>query len=135
MGKRSPRPSRMRSPSRWSNSVSLPRSCASVSRRCWICSVSRRCDTVPCPRSRAVSDSGSRSRQRWHLHPALLVLDEPTSQLDPWGADDVMTALERLNADLSVTIVIAEHRLDRLLPANGHADLDGGRRDWRARRP
>jgi energy-coupling factor transport system ATP-binding protein len=50
------------------------------------------------------------------LHPALLVLDEPTSQLDPWGADDVMTALERLNADLNVTIVIAEHRLDRLLP-------------------
>ena len=64
------------------------------------------------------------------LHPALLVLDEPTSQLDPWGADDVMTALERLNADLSVTIVIAEHRLERLLPLMDYADLDRGRTDW-----
>ncbi|HYP60933.1 MAG TPA: ATP-binding cassette domain-containing protein [Thermomicrobiales bacterium] len=73
-------------------------------------------------RHRAVPTLSGGERQRvaiaaaMALHPALLVLDEPTSQLDPWGADDVMTALERLNADLSVTIVIAEHRLDRLLP-------------------
>jgi energy-coupling factor transport system ATP-binding protein len=49
------------------------------------------------------------------LHPRLLVLDEPTSQLDPWGAEDVLAALARLNGDLGLTIVLAEHRLERLL--------------------
>jgi len=49
------------------------------------------------------------------LHPQWLVLDEPTSQLDPWGADDLMHALSILNADLGTGIVVAEHRLDRLL--------------------
>ena len=48
-------------------------------------------------------------------HPDLLVLDEPTSQLDPWGAEDVLSALKRLNDDLGLTIVVAEHRLERLL--------------------
>ena len=50
------------------------------------------------------------------LHPQLLVLDEPTSQLDPWGADDLIHAISLLNADLGTTVVVAEHRLDRLLP-------------------
>ncbi|MDQ4044614.1 MAG: ATP-binding cassette domain-containing protein, partial [Chloroflexota bacterium] len=49
------------------------------------------------------------------LHPRLLVLDEPTSQLDPWGAEDVLGSLSRLNDDLGLTIVLAEHRLERLL--------------------
>jgi len=49
------------------------------------------------------------------MHPKLLVLDEPTSQLDPWGAEDVLSALTRLNEDLGLTVVVAEHRLDRLL--------------------
>ena len=53
------------------------------------------------------------------LHPTLLVLDEPTSQLDPWGAEDVISALTRLNEDLGITIVLAEHRLDRVA---AHAD-------------
>ncbi|MEJ7901815.1 MAG: ABC transporter ATP-binding protein, partial [Thermomicrobiales bacterium] len=48
-------------------------------------------------------------------HPTLLVLDEPTSQLDPWGAEDVLSVLARLNEDLGLTVVVAEHRLDRLL--------------------
>lgn len=48
------------------------------------------------------------------LQPDLLVLDEPTSQLDPWGADEVITALHRLNDDLGLTIVLAEHRLERV---------------------
>jgi energy-coupling factor transport system ATP-binding protein len=48
--------------------------------------------------------------------PAVLVLDEPTSQLDPQGADDVLAALARLNADLGTTILIAEHRLERAAP-------------------
>jgi energy-coupling factor transport system ATP-binding protein len=49
------------------------------------------------------------------LHPTMLVLDEPTSQLDPWGAEDVLAALVRLNEDLGITIVLAEHRLERVL--------------------
>lgn len=50
------------------------------------------------------------------LRPAILVLDEPTSQLDPQSAEDVLTALVRLNSDLGLTIVLAEHRLERVLP-------------------
>ena len=50
------------------------------------------------------------------LRPAILVLDEPTSQLDPKSAEDVLNALARLNADLGLTIVLAEHRLERVLP-------------------
>ncbi len=48
--------------------------------------------------------------------PSCLVLDEPTSQLDPQGADDVLAALARLNSDLGTTVVVAEHRLDRAAP-------------------
>ena len=48
--------------------------------------------------------------------PGVLVLDEPTSQLDPQGADDVLAALARLNADLGTTVVLAEHRLERAAP-------------------
>ncbi len=48
--------------------------------------------------------------------PRVLVCDEPTSQLDPQGAEDVLGAIARLNADLGTTILIAEHRLDRCAP-------------------
>jgi energy-coupling factor transport system ATP-binding protein len=48
------------------------------------------------------------------LQPDMIVLDEPTSQLDPWGADEVFTALHRLNDDLGLTVVLAEHRLERV---------------------
>ena len=48
--------------------------------------------------------------------PQVLVLDEPTSQLDPQGADDVLAALARLNADLGTTVLLAEHRLERAAP-------------------
>jgi energy-coupling factor transport system ATP-binding protein len=50
------------------------------------------------------------------LRPRVLVLDEPTSQLDPKSAEDVLHALTRLNSDLGLTIVLAEHRLERVLP-------------------
>jgi energy-coupling factor transport system ATP-binding protein len=50
------------------------------------------------------------------LRPQILVLDEPTSQLDPQSAEDVLRALTRLNEDLGLTIVIAEQRLERVLP-------------------
>lgn len=50
------------------------------------------------------------------LRPRILVLDEPTSQLDPKSAEDVLNALVRLNTDLGLTILLAEHRLERVLP-------------------
>jgi energy-coupling factor transport system ATP-binding protein len=43
-------------------------------------------------------------------------LDEPTSQLDPKSAEDVLNALVRLNNDLGLTVILAEHRLERVLP-------------------
>jgi len=49
------------------------------------------------------------------LRPRVLVLDEPTSQLDPQSAEDVLRALVRLNDDLGLTIVLAEHRLERIV--------------------
>lgn len=49
------------------------------------------------------------------LRPQILALDEPTSQLDPQSAADVLSALVRLNEDLGLTIVLAEHRLERVL--------------------
>jgi energy-coupling factor transporter ATP-binding protein EcfA2 len=58
--------------------------------------------------------------------PAVLVADEPTSQLDPQGADDVLAALTRLNADLGTTIVLAEHRLERAAPLADRAVLVAG---------
>ena len=48
--------------------------------------------------------------------PSVLLLDEPTSQLDPQGADDVLAAVGRLNDDLGSTVVLAEHRLERAAP-------------------
>ena len=55
--------------------------------------------------------------------PAALVLDEPTSQLDPQGADDVLAALTRLNHDLGTTVLLAEHRLERAAPLADRAVL------------
>jgi energy-coupling factor transport system ATP-binding protein len=49
------------------------------------------------------------------LQPEVLVLDEPTSQLDPQAAEEVLVALRHLNEDLGLTIVLSEHRLERVL--------------------
>ena len=57
--------------------------------------------------------------------PAALVLDEPTSQLDPQGAEDVLAALARLNADLGTTVLVAEHRLERAAPMADRAVVVG----------
>jgi energy-coupling factor transport system ATP-binding protein len=48
-------------------------------------------------------------------HPRVLVLDEPTSALDPGAAEEVLAALQRLVHDLGVTVVLAEHRLERVV--------------------
>jgi energy-coupling factor transporter ATP-binding protein EcfA2 len=49
--------------------------------------------------------------------PPLLVLDEPTSQLDPVASDELVWQLRRLNEDWGTAVVVAEHRLERCLPA------------------
>jgi len=53
-------------------------------------------------------------------HPKVLVLDEPTSALDPGAAEEVLAALHRLVHDLGVTVVLSEHRLERVVQ---YADL------------
>ncbi len=67
-------------------------------------------------------------------HPRVLVLDEPTSALDPGSAEDVLAAVQRLVHDLGLTVLMAEHRLERVvqyadsilwLPGNGAAPLLG----------
>ncbi|MDH5313643.1 MAG: ATP-binding cassette domain-containing protein [Actinomycetota bacterium] len=52
--------------------------------------------------------------------PRILVLDEPTSQLDPQGAEHVVAALQRLVHDHGITVLLAEHRLERVA---GFVDL------------
>lgn len=48
-------------------------------------------------------------------HPRVLVLDEPTSALDPTAAEEVLAAITRLVHDLGITVVLAEHRLERVV--------------------
>ena len=48
------------------------------------------------------------------LHPNILVLDEPTSELDPGSAEEVLAAVGRLNDELGLTVILVEHRLDRV---------------------
>lgn len=49
------------------------------------------------------------------MHPKVLVLDEPTSALDPVASEEILAILHRLVHDLSVTVVLAEHRLERVI--------------------
>lgn len=49
------------------------------------------------------------------MQPDLLVLDEPTSQLDPLAAGDFLATLRKINAELGTTIVLIEHRLEEVL--------------------
>ncbi len=60
--------------------------------------------------------------------PRILVLDEPSSALDPTAAEEVLAAITRLVDDLGLTVVVAEHRLERVI---GYADqliyVAGGR--------
>ncbi|WP_411147231.1 ABC transporter ATP-binding protein [Streptomyces sp. A30] len=67
-------------------------------------------------------------------HPRVLVLDEPTSALDPAAAEEVLAVLQRLVHDLGTTVLMAEHRLERvvqyadqvaLLPSPGAAPVLG----------
>ena len=61
------------------------------------------------------------------MQPRLLLLDEPTAQLDPIAAADFLHTLYRLNQDFQITILIAEHRLGDVIPlANSMLLMDHG---------
>ncbi|MGP3971205.1 ABC transporter ATP-binding protein [Streptomyces sp. 6N223] len=77
-------------------------------------------------------------------HPRVLVLDEPTSALDPPAAEEVLAVLQRLVHDLGTTVLMAEHRLERvvqyadrvlLLPAPGAPPVLGEPASVMARSP
>ncbi|CAL9431343.1 ABC transporter ATP-binding protein [Streptomyces sp. enrichment culture] len=91
-------------------------------------------------RDRALAGLSAGQQQRVAIgsvltaHPSVLVLDEPTSALDPAAAEEVLAVLQRLVHDLGTTILLAEHRLERvihyadrilLLPAPGAAPVLG----------
>ena len=62
------------------------------------------------------------------MHPRVLVLDEPTSALDPTAAEDVLSTLARLVEDLGLTVLVAEHRMERVVPfADRMLVLEDGR--------
>lgn len=50
------------------------------------------------------------------MQPRLLILDEPTAQLDPIAAADLIATLHRLNRDFSLTVILTEHRLEEVVP-------------------
>ncbi|CAL9437229.1 ABC transporter ATP-binding protein [Streptomyces sp. enrichment culture] len=101
-------------------------------------------------RSRPIATLSGGQQQRVAIgsvltpHPAVLVLDEPTSALDPAAAEEVLAVLQRLVHDLGTTVLLAEHRLERviqyadqvvLLPAPGEAPLIGAPADVMAVSP
>ena len=89
-------------------------------------------------RRRSVNTLSGGERQRvaiasvMTLQPQVLVLDEPTSQLDPQAAEEVLDTLVKLNQDLGLTVILSEHRLERVvqyvdrilyLPGGGQAPI------------
>ncbi|QXE37069.1 ATP-binding cassette domain-containing protein [Streptomyces sp. GMY02] len=91
-------------------------------------------------RDRPIATLSGGQRQRVAIgsvltpHPRVLVLDEPTSALDPAAAEEVLAVLQRLVHDLGTTVLLAEHRLERvvqyadqviLLPGPGQAPVAG----------
>ena len=78
---------------------------------------SRRCWTARPASSAAASCSASRSAPRSPARPPLVLLDEPTSQLDPVAGDELVWLLRRLNEEWGTAVVLAEHRLERCLAA------------------
>jgi energy-coupling factor transport system ATP-binding protein len=59
--------------------------------------------------------------------PRVLLLDEPTSQLDPVAGDELLGVLRRINEEWGTAVIVAEHRLERCLPAADRViALDGG---------
>ena len=50
------------------------------------------------------------------MQPKVLILDEPTAQLDPIAASDFIDTLARLNYELGITVILVEHRLEEIFP-------------------
>ena len=62
------------------------------------------------------------------MQPKILILDEPTSQLDPIAASDFLAVLKKINLELGTTIILTEHRLEEALPlSNRAAVMENGR--------
>lgn len=62
------------------------------------------------------------------MQPKLLILDEPTSQLDPIAASEFLSTVYKINRDLGTTVIISEHRLEELFPmADKVIVMDAGR--------
>jgi len=62
------------------------------------------------------------------MQPTVLILDEPTSQLDPIAASDFLATVGKINRELGTTVILTEHRLEEALPlADRVAVLDNGR--------
>ena len=62
------------------------------------------------------------------MQPEVLILDEPTSQLDPIAAADFLNTVRKINIELGTTVIITEHRLEDILPyADRAVVMDGGR--------
>ena len=62
------------------------------------------------------------------MQPEVLILDEPTSQLDPIAASDFLNTVRKINLELGTTVIITEHRLEDIFPyADRAIVMDGGR--------
>lgn len=62
------------------------------------------------------------------MQPQVIILDEPTSQLDPIAAADFLAAVKKINSALGVTVIISEHRLEEVIPlADKVIVMDEGR--------
>ena len=62
------------------------------------------------------------------MQPEVLILDEPTSQLDPIAASDFLNTVRKINTELGTTVIITEHRLEDIFPyADRAVVMDKGR--------
>lgn len=62
------------------------------------------------------------------MQPEVLILDEPTSQLDPIAASDFLNTVRKINTELGTTVIITEHRLEDIFPyADRAVVMDGGK--------
>ncbi|MGN1194644.1 MAG: ABC transporter ATP-binding protein, partial [Acutalibacteraceae bacterium] len=61
-------------------------------------------------------------------HPKAVLLDEPVSQLDPMTCDSFINTLKRLSVENGITVILSEHRLEKVLPvADRLMVMDSGR--------
>ncbi len=62
------------------------------------------------------------------MQPTVLILDEPTSQLDPIAAADFLNTVRKINLELGTTVILSEHRLEEVFPAADRVVVvEGGR--------